>query len=398
MRVVSFFSGAGGMDLGFLFAGHEIIWANDFDAYAVESYNQNIGKYSQHMAQLEDITQLLDTDSDGIDNVIPQCDIIIGGFPCQGFSIANVNRNMEDERNFLYLQLLKAISVKQPPFFLLENVKGLENMEKGTILNMILDDLELAGTPNSRIFPSNGPGYTVVYNVLNALNFGVPQNRERVIILGIRNDVDNQSVRDHILPPVDLLGSRKRLYVRNTHSINSELEDELLPQEKVNYLYENWKRGTLDYTIPTFIDNTEILKTPNIREAIGDLPYNFDENHPQYFNHIGSKCKVTIKNRVGNRPTYWDGYAPTIMGRGSGTGGPLIPPHPEQHRRFSVREVARFQTFPDNFIFQGSNSAAYRQIGNAVPVLMAYNIAKIFPVQLNLNPNINEINEMIMTR
>jgi len=75
-------------------------------------------------------------------------------------------------------------------------------------------------------------------------------------------------------------------------------------------------------------------------------------------------------------------YAPTIMGRGSGTGGPLIPPHPEQHRRFSVREVAHIQTFPDNFIFKGSNSAAYRQIGNAVPVLMAYNIAKIFPIEI----------------
>lgn len=195
MRVVSFFFGAGGMDLGFIFAGHDIIWANDFDKYALETYNHNIGQYLGHNAVLGDITQILKGDKNVVNDVIPDCDIIIGGFPCQGFSIANVNRSMEDERNFLYLELLKAISVKQPPFFLLENVKGLENMEQGKILNIILDDLEAAGTPDCRIFKGRGPGYKVVYNVLNAYNYGVPQNRERVIILGVRNDIQNHSFK-----------------------------------------------------------------------------------------------------------------------------------------------------------------------------------------------------------
>lgn len=108
------------------------------------------------------------------------------------------------------------------------------------------------------------------------------------------------------------------------------------------------------------------------------LLYYESEETKRYYNHIGSKCKVTIKNSIGNRATDWNKYAPTIMGRGSGTGGPLIPPHPEGHRRLSIREVARIQTFPDDFEFCGSNSSAYRQIGNAVPVLMAYNIGKIF--------------------
>ena len=382
MRVVSFFSGAGGMDLGFVFAGHDIVWANDFDKHAVKSYNYNIGQYLQHSAQLGDVTQILNVNRDDINNIIPECDIIIGGFPCQGFSIANVNRNMEDERNFLYLELLKAISVKQPPFFLLENVKGLENMESGTILNMILDDLELAGTNDSRLFNGDGPGYTVVYNVLNAYNFGVPQNRERVFILGVRNDVNNQEVLNHILPHETLLNSRKRLFIRNNHSSNSDLIDEISPHDKVNYLYNSWRNGNLAFQRNHFIDREEIYSTTTIRDAIEDLPYEFDENNPIYFNHQGSKCKVKISNRVGNRATIWERHAPTIMGRGSGTGGPLIPPHPEQHRRFSVREVARIQTFPDNFVFQGSNSAGYRQIGNAVPVLMSYNIAKIFPIQL----------------
>lgn len=382
MRVVSFFSGAGGMDLGFIFAGHDIIWANDFDEYAIKSYNYNIGKYIGHEAVFGDITQMLDGDKNVVDNNLPECDIIIGGFPCQGFSIANVNRNMEDERNFLYLELLKAISVKQPPFFLLENVKGLENMEQGRVLNTILDDLELAGTPNCRVFEGNGLGYTVVYNVLNAVNYGVPQNRERVIILGVRNDVDNHAVLEHILPPDNLLQMRKRLYVRETHSLDSDIIDDITPYEKVNKLYNNWRKGKLDFKQDYFINRKTVYKSTTLRDAIWDLPYDFDKNHEKFFNHDGSKCKVKISNRVGNRATQWDKHAPTIMGRGSGTGGPLIPPHPEQHRRFSVREVARIQTFPDDFIFQGSNSAAYRQIGNAVPVLMAYNIAKIFPIEI----------------
>jgi DNA (cytosine-5)-methyltransferase 1 len=382
MRVVSFFSGAGGMDLGFILAGHDIIWANDFDEYAVQSYNYNIGSFLKHKSELGDITQMLAGDKESINNIIPECDIIIGGFPCQGFSIANINRNMKDERNFLYFELLKAISVKQPPFFLLENVKGLENMEQGKILNMILDDLEVAGAVNSRVFANNGPGYRVVYNVLNAYNFGVPQNRERVIIMGVRNDIDNLSVLNHILPVSNSKNIRKRFYVRNTHSNDSELVDKILPHEKVNYLYNNWLNGDFDYKRDYFIDREEVYRIATLRDAISDLPYNFEEKHPVYFNHTGTICKVNIKNTVGNRATHWDRHAPTIMGRGSGTGGPLIPPHPEQHRRLSVREVARIQTFPDKFIFQGSNSAGYRQIGNAVPVLMAYNIAKIFPLEI----------------
>ncbi|MEI3395733.1 MAG: DNA cytosine methyltransferase [Clostridia bacterium] len=375
MKIVSFFSGAGGMDLGFELAGHDIIWANDFDQDAVNTYNKNIGKYSGHEAICKDIVKLLDTDKEHINEILPDCDIIIGGFPCQGFSIANLNRSMKDERNFLYLQLLKAISVKQPRYFLLENVKGLENMEKGKILQMILEDLENAGTKKSKIFEGNGLGYKVAYNVLNAYNFGVPENRERVIILGIRNDIVNQSnVTQYIKDDVKTSKKYKTLYIPITHSENSEKIEEIKPFQKLNNAYMSWKnKEKVDLSVST------IYKLRNMRDAIGDLPLEYDsEESKKYLNHTGSKCKVNIKNTMGNRATDWEKYAPTIMGRGSGTGGPLIPPHPEQHRRLSVREVARIQTFPDDFEFCGSNSAGYRQIGNAVPVLMAYNIGKIF--------------------
>lgn len=378
MNIVSFFSGAGGMDLGFLLSGHNIIWANDFDLDAVNTYNKNIGQYSGHYAICDDIVNLMNTRKDNINNILPDCDMIIGGFPCQGFTIANLNRSMEDERNFLYIQLLKAISVKLPKYFLLENVKGLENMENGRVLSMIIEDLENAGTENSKVFKDSACGYTVVYNVLNAYNFGVPENRERVIILGIRNDIAKTSSLMNFIQEdkkiVNTLKKYKKLVVPITHSKDSCEIEKITPFEKLNFAYESWKNNeSVDLSVQ------KIYKLRTLRDAIGDLPLYYEsEETKRYYNHIGSKCKVTIKNSIGNRATDWNKYAPTIMGRGSGTGGPLIPPHPEGHRRLSIREVARIQTFPDDFEFCGSNSSAYRQIGNAVPVLMAYNIGKIF--------------------
>lgn len=377
MNIVSFFSGAGGLDLGFALAGHKIIWSNDFDKYAVETYNKNIGNYLSHKSLLADVVELLDKNEEDINYIIPDCDIILGGFPCQGFTIANLDRSMSDSRNFLYLQLLKAISVKQPPYFMLENVKGLENMENGKILPMILDDLEQCGTNKSKFFPKvDGVGYTVVYNIVNALYFGVPENRERVIILGIRNDILNSSPLTNFIlpnPTSKKYDNRKRLSVWYTHSKDSTIIDPILPKDKINLLYSKFINGTLEAKIPQ--KTNQLYKVTTLYDAIGDLP---EEYSKEIYNHDGSKCLVSIKNKIGNRATFWNKYAPTIMGRGSGTGGPLIPPHPNQKRRLTVREVARIQTFPDNFFFCGSISAGYRQIGNAVPVLMAYNLALIF--------------------
>ena len=164
MRVVSLFSGAGGLDLGFKMAGHEIIWANDLYEDAVETYKHNLG---DHIV-CEDISKIDAKE-------IPECDIIIGGFPCQGFSVANMKRHEADERNALYKQLIRVIEAKKPKFFLAENVKGLTNLAKGAVFKMILSDFAALG-------------YKVSYRVLNAADYGVPQTRQRVIIIGVRND------------------------------------------------------------------------------------------------------------------------------------------------------------------------------------------------------------------
>lgn len=166
MKIVSLFSGAGGLDLGFKLAGHEILWANDLYADAVETYRNNLG---DHIV-CEDISCVEARD-------IPDCDMVIGGFPCQGFSVANTKRNVSDERNQLYRQLIRIIETKRPKFFVAENVKGILSLGKGEILKMILNDF-------------SSLGYNVQNKTLNAADYGVPQLRHRVFFVGVRGDID----------------------------------------------------------------------------------------------------------------------------------------------------------------------------------------------------------------
>ena len=155
MRVVSLFCGAGGLDLGFVQAGHEIVWSNDIYADAVETYRRNLGDH----VVCGDITAVRSAD-------IPDCDIVVGGFPCQGFSVANTKRRVDDSRNVLYRELLRVIRDKRPAFFLAENVKGLLHFDGGRAFSRILSDFSDAG-------------YRVVHRLFNAADFGVPQRRRR---------------------------------------------------------------------------------------------------------------------------------------------------------------------------------------------------------------------------
>lgn len=165
MRVISLFSGCGGLDLGFKQAGHEIAWANDFDSDCVETYRKNIGDH----IFLGDIRRV------NIDD-IPDADIVIGGFPCQGFSMANMLRAADDERNKLYKQFYRIIKGKNPRYFIAENVRGILSLDNGNAIKRIVRDFSEAG-------------YRVKYQPFNMADFGVPQTRIRVIIAGTRNDL-----------------------------------------------------------------------------------------------------------------------------------------------------------------------------------------------------------------
>jgi len=300
--VISLFSGAGGLDLGFKEAGFNLLWANDFDKDAVETYKANVG------------TECILGDISNIDpNEIPQSDVIIGGFPCQGFSMANAKRNVLDERNSLYLQYVRILQDKRPKVFVAENVKGILSIGGGEVIKAIINDFSNAG-------------YNVKYQLLNAADYGVPQTRMRVIIVGVRNDLDMNFD-----------------FPEPTHSKNSI-------------------KGLLPWV--------------SVKEALAHLPDPDGENAHTVPNNEYSQYKLVMNGYLGKRPLDENRPAPTVTGRGDRKGGVVILPHPNGLRRMTVRELATIQSFPISFIFHGTKTDCYRQIANAVPVGLSRVIAE----------------------
>jgi len=308
MKVVSLFSGAGGFDLGFSQAGHEVIWANDIWKEAAETYELNLGNH----IVCKDIREITSDE-------IPESDIVIGGFPCQGFSLANTKRNEKDERNLLYLEFVRVVKDKKPSFFLAENVKGILSLGKGKIFEIILKDF-------------SDIGYNVDYAVLNAADYGVPQTRERVFIFGKRKD-ENININ---FPP------------KPSHQ---KLNDLLLFESR-----EKWV---------------------SVAEALKDIPEP-NENH-SLNNHEASKYKLRFNGYIGHRTINPDLPFPTITSRGDEKGGVVVHHHPSNLRRISAREAATIQSFPVDFKFAGAKTSVYRQVSNAVPPKLAKAIAELFP-------------------
>lgn len=302
MNVVSLFSGAGGLDLGFIQAGHKVVWANDLYADAVKTYRLNLG---DHIV----LQNIQDVSSDNI----PDCDIVIGGFPCQGFSVANTGRHEDDERNKLYLEMIRVIRDKHPKFFLAENVKGIMSIGKGQVFQNILSDFRSLG-------------YQVQFRLLNAADYGVPQKRQRVIIVGVRHDI----------------------------------------------------KAPYQYPEPGY-SQTPTLHTKkwiSVEEALKDIP---DPDKPNGLpNHVYSKYKLNFNGYIGHRPLDPSKPAPTVTARGDDRGGVVILPHPNGLRRMTCRELATIQSFPLDYKFVGTTSSVYRQIGNAVPPLLAKALATQF--------------------
>ncbi|MGD0336212.1 MAG: DNA cytosine methyltransferase [Candidatus Omnitrophota bacterium] len=321
MRVISLFSGCGGMDLGFVQAGHEIVWSNDCWHDAVQTYRKNIGNH------------IVCSEIEKVDlNSIPDGDIVIGGFPCQGFSVANTKRTSQDKRNGLYKFFVKIVTAKNPQFFLAENVKGILNLDGGAAFKRILRDFSDAG-------------YSCTHVLLNAANFGVPQFRQRVFILGVRNDVEA-----HLeFPP------------KATH-------------------FDKGIQGGRKFI--------------SVAEAFKGLP-DPDDKH-NLVNHVYTQYKVKYNGYISNRKLDPSRPAPTVTARGDDRGGAVIMPHPFQKRRMSCRELAIVQGFPLKFEFYGTMTSVYRQIGNAVPPPLAKAIAlelssvRIKELAVNYSRNILE--------
>ena len=383
--VVSLFSGAGGMDLGFIRAGFEIIWANDFFKEATDTYKLNIG---DHIIN-GDITQIESKD------IPDNPDIVIGGFPCQGFSVANNKRSMEDKRNFLYKEMLRVIRDKKPKYFVAENVKGILSLEKGKVFEMIKSDFV-------------NLGYEVDYRILNAAEYGVPQQRERIIIIGNRIGLRNVFPRKthYISEPKD--GLESAITVEQTigflsnvrispypinlddrviynHNASTNVSDkfwgrkyEVNQADICDYLKEwrnksGWTTKKVDEHFGYAHTAGHWFRKDN---SSGSIPkpedwwelkkiLKFDD---KYDKEVTTLVEKKIKFEQSLRITNWDRPSDTITAT-----SPEI--HVNKMRRLSVRECAMIQTFPDDFVFTGSLNRMYTQVGNAVPVLLAEKIA-----------------------
>jgi len=314
-RIASLFSGCGGMDLGFKQIGFDIVWANDIDESSCQTYAMNIGNHIVH----GDITK--------IDyNQIPDTDLILGGFPCQDFSVIWKRGGIETERGNLYKNFVDIIALKNPLVFIAENVRGLISANQGAAIKQITSDFGETGNP----------GYLTKIHLVNFADYGTPQLRQRVLIIGIRKDIN---LSFDIPSP--------------THDSNNYVSSKQA-LENVEYVkYNNEHQNILSSTV-------EKLKLIPPGGNFSDIP----KDSPHY-----------VKGMISHvyRRLHPDKPSTTIIaGGGGGTWGY----HFKEPRPLTNRERARLFGYPDDFIFNGSITEVRRQIGNSVPPIGIIPFAK----------------------
>jgi DNA (cytosine-5)-methyltransferase 1 len=319
-KVISLFSGCGGLDYGFHLAGYETVWANDINEWAVKTFERNFGKVI-NSKNIEDIDPLTDKS-------IPECDLIIGGFPCQDFSIIWKQPGLDGNRGNLYKNYLRFIDAKKPKAFVAENVKGLLTANDGRAIKQIIDD-----------FSHIGPGYMVKVQLYNFAEYGVAQLRERVIIVGIRLDLGF-----NFQHPLPTHGPR----VKKPYFTAGEA---LVGVENVPY--NNEHQNIAD-------------KTRRLLEKIPEGG-NFKDVPPDDPHYVKGMISHVYRRIHRNEP------AKTIIAAG---GGGTWGYHYPEPRPLTNRERARLQSFSDEFFFEGSITEVRRQIGNAVPPMGIYDLAK----------------------
>jgi len=292
MTQASLFCGAGGLDIGFERAGFKTVWANDFNKDACETFRE----WSTADVVCGDIGVINADD-------IPNTDIILGGFPCQGFSLSGPRR-LDDSRNTLYKHYVRIVKSKRPLAFVGENVKGLLTMGNGQIIEAIIQSF-------------SDCGYNVFYKLVNAKHYGVPEDRERVIIVGFRKDLGITEF-DYPEPSDSFVTLREAL----TDIPSPKPEDVCSAPYSSRYMSRNRKRGWDDvsYTIPAMAKQVTLWP--------------------------GSPDMVKVAS---DEWRFGDGIT----------------------RRLSWQEAAAIQTFPKGMHFCGDLTSVYKQIGNAVPCKLA---------------------------
>jgi DNA (cytosine-5)-methyltransferase 1 len=326
-KAISLFSGCGGLDWGFHLAGYKTVWANDINEWAVKTFIKNFGEVitEKNIAEIDPSN----------DSSIPDCDLIIGGFPCQDFSVVWKQPGLDGDRGNLYKHYLRFIDAKNPKAFVAENVKGLLTANHGKAIEQILKG-----------FSEAGDGYMVKIQLYNFADYGVPQFRERVLIVGIRLDQGFNFIH-----PAPTHGKGRK----NKYKTAKEA------------LKEVAKAGDFNKDEIKIADKTKRLLA-KIPEGgnFKDIPV----DDPDYVKGMISHVYRRLSR---NEP------AKTIIAAG---GGGTWGYHYTEDRPLCNRERARLQSFPDEFTFEGSVTEVRRQIGNAVPpdgvVLLAETLMPLF--------------------
>ena len=318
---ISLFSGCGGMDLGFSQAGFHILWANDIDKIACDTYERNIGKH------------IVCGDIQQIDySTIPNADLILGGFPCQDFSMIWKRGGITTKRGNLYRNFVEIVAQKEPLMFVAENVKGLMTANKGKAIKQIVKDFSTTGNY----------GYTTNTHLINFADYGTPQLRKRVLIVGIRKDIDRRfGIPEPTHDEENYVSSSKALFG--------------VEKVKYNNRHQNIQSSTV-----------EKLKLIPAGGNFTDIP----KDSPHY-----------VKGMISHvyRRLHPDKPSTTIIAAG---GGGTWGYHYSEPRPLTNRERARLFGYPDDFVFEGTITEVRRQIGNSVPPVGIIPFARAIDIYL----------------
>jgi DNA (cytosine-5)-methyltransferase 1 len=342
-KIIDLFSGCGGLSKGFEEAGFKVALAIDLWQDAIDTFNYN---HKDKVAMCKDISEL---DNEFLEKFKRKNDIvgIIGGPPCQGYSTVG-KRNINDSRNYLYLEYCRIVENIKPEFFVIENVKGILTLNEGSFKDDIIERF-------------TNLGYNVSYKILNAADYGIPQNRKRVFFVGIKNKKFSFPKEfDYKVSTKEALSD-----LPNLNNISSHLEEYNYAIEPENDYQKELRKNNekiLNHDITIHSEQTKrIIEKIKDGGNISDLPNEY-WNVRKYNKAFQRMNSILPSNTIdtGHRNYF----------------------HYSENRIPTVRENARIQSFSDDFIFRGSKTSQYKQVGNAVPPLLAFEIAKEIKKQL----------------
>lgn len=366
LTMVDLFCGAGGLSLGFTQEGFVTVLANDIQECCVDTYAHNHPETPREHIILGDIKELVEKVNDLLEHNHPS--IVVGGPPCQGFSEANRQRLIDDPRNQLYKNFVQIVAKTRPPFFVMENVKGMLKVK-----DQVIEDFQAAG-------------YSVSAYVLNAKDFGVPQNRERLIYIGNRVGVDNEIVFDEIFSLRDgiknyvlcdaLYGLRPLQASRIKNSTDNDTEESGRKIERNRSMEQNEYIKLINQgrSYPITCNHKARYNNDRDIEIFGRMNPGDKSDDPKIADIMPYKSRNGIfKDKYFKLEP--EKVCKTITAHMRFDCNMYI--HPTQARGLTPREAARVQSYPDDYFFRGAYTKTYMQIGNSVPPLLGRAIASV---------------------